>query len=1460
MAIVLHADTRVVVVPIAIDAYVKPTADDPATSTQFDPLPRIKDDLSALRTLFESQPYRAAGFQMLDTIREETAGKIIDRLKEVKKAVAAKSPAAAILFWTGHGRAVQNELRLITAECVDPIDGSDGLEPAEVIGQLADAKVNTLFVLLDVCQAAAASAQLITAAAKRSFERSPDKPFALSALFSAYPFENAQDGFFVESLVRLMQRGPSTEAITLAQKTHWGEAFNINNSLLSLKEIEDALYFEVDVAKRKRPSLPTPDAVHSGRSLRVFPNPWFKANAPAVNVEEARKRRQLEADVDTHFLPKARGLEPTEEGWFFSGRRAVAREIVQWLDHVGPASSERLFVLTGDGGTGKSAVVGRLVILSDESYRATARGMGWDQVVDESEGTVPRSGAIDAALHLRNLTAQQATRSLAELLEVKTSPSADVATVVASVPVLRPDSRQPVTFVLDALDESNEPGTIAETVIRPLIEKGCRILVATRGSAADRGVDDLIEALGPAHVHSLNHEPSTEEDIAGYVRRRLLRTSGSPYADSPDVATAVSSALAQRAGGKFLYTRIMTAELLRRHQPINMADVERELALNLDDALLRESATLDTAFRQRFQRDDAGSSALLAALAWSEGSGLPLRDELWPKVATAISEATAPLTQEHVLWLLREGGRFIVEDGDGEQAVYRLYHQSLNEHFRTRVNYQAVILRLPAILEAEVETSGGWMYVNPYIIRHLAAHVALQEDEKSLEQLLLNFSWMSAKLRRLGIQALLSDYRLRRLTQGPVPRLERVLGQSAHILTVDPLQLATQLLARLQSAPETARLLEAARADAPRPWLRPLTASLAGEQSTRWLRPIEAETLSSVAISSNGLWAAHVSGSNAVMLWDLKQWQARGSIFRVKDHSYALALSEDGKWCLFSDSGGGVYRWSAATGEMRGCQVHKAIPSMLGISTGGRYALSATQWPELGLIAWDFESDRHEVVWDDGNDQITALSLNRRGDSAAVARADGTVHVMDLWPVRSRGRFNVGGRVLGLARSTDDSMLVSIDTAGSIELRRVDALETPVIVLSTEEQPRSVALSPDQGYIAVGTERGTVEIWNTKHKVRSALYGHAHTHEVERIAFSHDGNHVISADTLQIKEWDVEGGGHVSAPSILRTASDVKVSNDGKHGIAILDDGRLGVWDLYTGELQATVKGSAPPGRSKGITLAASAPRVLTWNDDHLFVWDFEQATQVASLKVGKIEDAGFSPDGRAVVYAVGTAVSLWHPDDNRNDALGNDRDEIRHVAISPDGQQALTSGFDRALTLWRPNRPASDGVSVLDRYRPDSRDKPSLMAFCEPRAAIVTTGDGSVFVLDTQEDEIAAARLPGSHDSSIRRILSAPSGLLVTSSYQKIIVWNYKRRRRLAVFSTHQGHVQQMSNAASRLLLLSLDGILKLISLKDGTLITAFQGDKQIVSCAADKDLRWIAAADEGGQIHFLHVEDIID
>ena len=167
-------------------------------------------------------------------------------------------------------------------------------------------------------------------------------------------------------------------------------------------------------------------------------------------------------DAEAHFLPKARGLEPGEEGWFFTGRRDVSKQIVDWLARGETAPPENVYVLTGDGGTGKSAIIGRLVALSDGAYRTAAAAGGWQEGADNAAGTIPPLDAFDAALHLRNLTPEDTAGTLCELLRIPAPSSpGDLASFVASVPVQLPGADRPVTIAVDALDEAEDPLRIA---------------------------------------------------------------------------------------------------------------------------------------------------------------------------------------------------------------------------------------------------------------------------------------------------------------------------------------------------------------------------------------------------------------------------------------------------------------------------------------------------------------------------------------------------------------------------------------------------------------------------------------------------------------------------------------------------------------------------------------------------------------------------------------------------------------------------------------------------------------------------------------------------------------------------------------------------------------------------------------------------------------------------------------
>ena len=43
------------------------------------------------------------------------------------------------------------------------------------------------------------------------------------------------------------------------------------------------------------------------------------------------------------------------------------------------SEADSLYVLAADGGTGKSALLGRLIALTDKDYRQKATAQGWDE-------------------------------------------------------------------------------------------------------------------------------------------------------------------------------------------------------------------------------------------------------------------------------------------------------------------------------------------------------------------------------------------------------------------------------------------------------------------------------------------------------------------------------------------------------------------------------------------------------------------------------------------------------------------------------------------------------------------------------------------------------------------------------------------------------------------------------------------------------------------------------------------------------------------------------------------------------------------------------------------------------------------------------------------------------------------------------------------------------------------------
>ena len=215
---------------------------------------------------------------------------------------------------------------------------------------------------------------------------------------------------------------------------------------------------------------------------------------------------------------------------------------------------------------------------------------------------------------------------------------------------------------------------------------------------------------------------------------------------------------------------------------------------------------------------------------WGQGVGIPLRDQLWPRIATAATASALPLTDEHCHWFLTHAGTYVLESGDGQQAVYRLYHEALHEHLRASVDDpESVRARIAAMLRQLVQEIGGWSLANPFVVHYLPRYLH-RENVADLEAVCTDPHYLARAVEVLGVDrtARVLD-RVRRATPQPALIAAAKAVRRARVALIrDPRQLAPQLMARLGAEQDDAlvRLVQSAPTIAPPVWMVPVNVLL----------------------------------------------------------------------------------------------------------------------------------------------------------------------------------------------------------------------------------------------------------------------------------------------------------------------------------------------------------------------------------------------------------------------------------------------------------------------------------------------------------------------------------------------------------------------------------------------------------------------------------------------------------
>ncbi|AXE77521.1 tetratricopeptide repeat protein [Streptomyces atratus] len=628
---------------------------------------------------------------------------------EGRRETGAAKPA--IIIWSGHGVLIDDELRL--ALCDLDLDVEQVIRDARALkrGVSAETLVNDavasgadqILVIIDTCHAGDAVGRGLEKALRRweAMSTPPGQVKWFGIMASCRRNETSDgSGPLLTALEEVLKAGPAT--------TEYRSAWSAHNELVSGPDLLAAL------GERWRGEGQTPVPATLGTGRPAFPNPRHVPGAPARLVE--------------HLMLAARGVGYREEGWFFTGRKEVLGRIAAWLE----SDEAGLFLVTGPAGCGKSAVLGRIATLTDPVQRKETEAHGGLREDDPDPGLRPDRSL--ASVHLRGLSPLQAASELARQLGLPEPRNADDFRGE-----LRELSPQPV-LVLDGLDEvpTEHLRAVIEELVFPLSRTG-PVLLASRDRAFrsrieenGQGNETLPDALARligtgVTMADLEREPHTPEDIGEYVFRRCA-AAGVPKDRAREAGDAVA-ARATTVGGGFLFARLVTGSLLAGASG----------GVDEDQWLSGLPGSIEAAFEEdlgagpvRVLADGtelpSAARDLLTALAWTVGRGMPAGG-VWEEVAGALGGRDVSYDESDVDWALSAYGRYIVEDSEDGQAVYRLYHREfvsyLAGHERPGGSEAGEVTLAALIAHVERRAVGGdWGAVDPYVVRGLARHAA----------------------------------------------------------------------------------------------------------------------------------------------------------------------------------------------------------------------------------------------------------------------------------------------------------------------------------------------------------------------------------------------------------------------------------------------------------------------------------------------------------------------------------------------------------------------------------------------------------------------------------------------------------------------------------------------------------------------------------------------------------------
>ncbi|MEM9245878.1 MAG: WD40 repeat domain-containing protein, partial [Cyanobacteria bacterium P01_F01_bin.153] len=342
------------------------------------------------------------------------------------------------------------------------------------------------------------------------------------------------------------------------------------------------------------------------------------------------------------------------------------------------------------------------------------------------------------------------------------------------------------------------------------------------------------------------------------------------------------------------------------------------------------------------------------------------------------------------------------------------------------------------------------------------------------------------------------------------------------------------------------------------------------------------------------------------------------------------------------------------------------------------------------------------------------------------------------------------GGVRSLALSPDQQWLASGGDDGRVAIHSTEKLQERVELDATpqimpafnvgSDWVRAIAVAPSGQWWICGSNDGSLRVfwWKDNAWKPCQLVARAHGFWVMAVVITPDGKTVISAGAdNRVQTWRVEH--HELGVTLTPTwsgdrhtfwVSSLALTTDGSTLASVGYDGQLALWDVELGK--EIRHWQAHSGYCSSVAIAPNGKIIATGGADRLiYLWDLETGNCRATLSGngGNVFGLEFHPDGHTL-YSNGSdgTIRAWEAESGKFARFIGLSNCPWALAIAPDGQWLAVAGADEYIRRWS---------------LPEGKDLGAIATDGEQLPGLAITPDGQTLLVGGNHGEIRGVALP---------------------------------------------------------------------------------------------------------------------